>query len=459
MVNLIASAYYNSDTGKLGIGFNGNIPWKISEDLQYFKKLTKNNVVVMGMKTYNSIGNKPLPNRINLILTNDKEIKSKDTNLKFFKSFNDLNNEINRYNSLGREIYIIGGNSLYEYYITRCTQIFLTQVYDKKYECDTFFPEIPNYFSLTNVIKSSTPRTHMYLQYSRNFEYNNSDYIYKDLISKVLTYGKPKSDRTGTGTISLFGETIKFNISKECPILTTKKVAWKTCIKELLWFLRGETDAKILQKQNVHIWNGNSSRDFLDKRNLKHYPEGECGKIYGWQIRHSGGDFSNRTGGVDQLAYIENLLDTDPFSRRILWNLWNPSDLDEMSLTCCHYSLQLYVIEINSIKYLSGLVTLRSNDLFLGNPFNIFSYYVLIRILCLKHNMQPKDLIFNIGDAHIYKNHISQVKEQLSRTIRVSPRLNLKEDLKTKKWEDITVDDFELIGYFPHPSIKADMAI
>jgi thymidylate synthase len=241
-------------------------------------------------------------------------------------------------------------------------------------------------------------------------------------------------------------------------------------VEELLWFCRGDTDAKILQKKGIKIWDGNTSREFLDNRGLYHYDEGILGAGYGWQIRFQGAKYSQNfadtskcdtslIGGFDQLAYIENLLKTDPFSRRIMMCYWNPSDFDKTALLPCHYSIQFYVTEEKGERYLSSHFIMRSNDVFLGNPVNISSYSVLTYILALKCNMKPKELVYSCSDTHIYRNHITQVKEQLSRTCMPFPKLKLDDSIKNKDWPDITINDFELIGYFSHPSIKAPMAI
>lgn len=456
MITLIAAGSYNDKTGKLGIGYKGGIPWKIPSDLAHFKKITKGHVVVMGRKTFESIGSVPLPDRINLVLSNT--LSSSTDNL-LCLNLNDLLDKVTYYNLNNHSVYIIGGEEVYKYFLPSCQKIILSSVH-KSYDCDTFFPEIPMYFNIASHTKYPEFTV---IEYYRNHgvicENEKFDLSYKKLLNTILLSGNSRHDRTGTGTISVFGEQIKLDISNHCPLLTTKKVAWKTCIKELLWFLRGETDAKILQKQNVHIWDGNTSREFLDKRGLTDYPEGELGPGYGWQIRRSGANFPDPTGGVDQLQQIEELLDKDPFSRRIMWNLYVPADLEKMALLPCHYAFQLYVTQKNDSLYLSGIVNMRSNDLFLGNPFNIFSYYILIRLLAIRHNMKPDTLILNIGDLHIYNNHIDAVYEQLSRPFRTSPVLNINTDIKQKKWEDITIEDFELIGYFPHPNIKAKMAI
>lgn len=384
------------------------------------------------------------------------------------KEHPNLENEINEKINKGVDVYIIleKGMATFKHKdLNKFDNIFLFHTTDKKEACsdkkDELFPDIPYFFNIEDYI----PYINLtFLKYKKNPYYlqqktKNIDIIYNNLVNDILINGVPKEDRTETGVISSFGHQIKIDISENAPLLTCKKVAWKTCIKELLWFLRGETDSKILQRQGVHIWDKNSSREFLDKRGLTHFEEGEIGKAYGWQIRHSGGDFETKTGGVDQLEYIENLLKTEPESRRILWNLWIPQDLNETALTPCHYAFQLYTKKVKGVYYLSGMVSLRSNDMFLGNPFNIFSYYVLIMILCERNDMVPDELILSIGDAHIYTNHMEQIKEQVSRTVKSAPKLVMSGFLKNKTWSDISIKDFDVVGYFPHPSIKADMAV
>lgn len=464
MINLIVACCKTS-SNQLGIGKNGRIPWFLQKELNYFQKMTKKHIVVMGRKTYQSIG-KCLPDRINIVISTTLDIKDihikENEELILVSNINTLDKIIYNYINTNRKVFIIGGEYLYNYYINKADNIILTDI-DKTYECNSYFPDIPDFFQLTDfssimVEKNIKYRHLIYINKNTNSKTVDTEYL--ELLYKVLSHGNIRDDRTNTGTLSLFGEQLKIDISTYAPLLTTKKIAWKACIIELLWFLSGETDSSILESQNVHIWSGNTSRQFLDSRGLTNYKVGELGPGYGWQIRYSGAIYPDKTGGVDQLKYIENLLKTDPFSRRIMWNLWNPIDLDKMALVPCHLQLQLYVEKKSDNKmYLSGIVSMRSNDLFLGNPFNIFSYYVLIRILALKCDMEPNELILNIGDAHIYKNHIEQVKQQLSRRQKTQPKLELNYNIKYKDWNEILLKDFDVIGYFPHKSIKADMAI
>ena len=285
---------------------------------------------------------------------------------------------------------------------------------------------------------------------------------YISLMDNIIQNGEFREDRTGTGTRSIFGSQIKFDISEYCPVMTTKKIPWKHCIEELLWFLRGDTDVTKLSKKGVKIWNGNSSRDFLDNRNLHHLEEGDIGPGYGFQWRHSGAEYksckSNYDGmGVDQIETIIKMLKEDPFSRRIILNAWNPSNIDEMSLPPCHCFAQFYV---SNDKQLSCHMYQRSVDTFLGFPWNILSYSVLTKILAMKAGLKPKELIISTGDTHIYSNHIDKALLQISRVPSLNfPKLVLDESIKDKNFEDISIDDFDLLDYNPCAAIMASMAI
>lgn len=293
----------------------------------------------------------------------------------------------------------------------------------------------------------------------------HQEYTYLNLLQKVLETGKMREDRTGTGTLSIFGEQMRFDISDSIPVLTTKFIPWKSCIKELLWFLKGQTDVSILQSQGVKIWDGNSSREFLDNRGLQHLPEGDIGAGYGFNWRHFGATYKtckdNYTNqGFDQIKFIINELKTNPFSRRLYMTAWDPSKLDEMALPPCHLSAQFYVdVDEYNNKYLSCQMYQRSVDTFLGCPWNIMSYAVLTHIFAKICDMKPKELIMCLGDTHIYTNHIEQVKEQITRKPYPFPRLVLNDNIKHKTIDEICIEDFELIDYQYHPSIKAVMAI
>jgi thymidylate synthase len=293
-----------------------------------------------------------------------------------------------------------------------------------------------------------------------------NEYEYLALLERTLTYGERRSDRTNVGTISIFGEQIKFDISEHIPLLTTKKMGWKSIIHELIWFLKGDTNANHLKEKGVNIWDGNTTREFLDNRGLTSYPVGDIGAGYGFQWRHSGAeyktcdtDYTNQ--GFDQVAYILNELKTNPTSRRMYMTAWNPNALDKMALPPCHVSAQFYVNIDNNTneKHLSCHMYQRSIDEFLGLPYNIFSYAVLTYIFAKKTGMKPKELIISMGDAHIYQNHVEQVNEQRVRDPYPFPKLQLSDAIISKDFSEMTIDDFTLIDYQSHPSIKAPMAV
>jgi len=262
---------------------------------------------------------------------------------------------------------------------------------------------------------------------------NKLDNDYQDLLSDVLEDGIEKTDRTGTGTLSLFGRSIKHNMADGFPVLTTKKLAWKTMVTELKWFLQGRTDIKYLQDNNCKIWDGDYKKSGRT--------DGDLGPIYGKQWRD--------INGIDQLENLITGLISNPDSRRHLVSSWNVEDLDKMTLPPCHYSFQCYVAD----GKLSLMWNQRSADLFLGVPFNISSYGLLLLLLCKETGYEPGELIGNFGDVHLYSNHLDQAKEQINRNSFDLPELKL-------SCYDIYRGDFdaELVNYKSHPSIKAPLS-
>lgn len=260
---------------------------------------------------------------------------------------------------------------------------------------------------------------------------------YEELLKNVLENGAAKSDRTGTGTRSLFGHQLRYDLSESFPLLTTKKVYFHGVIGELLWFLRGESNVSWLQENKVRIWN-----EWADEN-------GELGPVYGVQWR----SWPTPDGQhIDQIHNVMDQLKNNPDSRRILVSAWNVSELDKMALMPCHLLFQLYVAE----GKLSMQVYQRSADMFLGVPFNIASYAALTHMFAQQASLEVGELIWTGGDVHIYDNHVEQVKEQLAREARPYPQLKLN---KAKSIFDYTFEDFEVEGYDPHPSIKAPVAV
>lgn len=808
---ILIAAVTKCKNSKLGIGFKNKVPWNLPEDLKFFKDTTLNKVVVMGRKTYESIG-KPLKNRLNIVLTKDIHYKSNDKDVLVNNSLSDLINFLKKMDSEYKEIYIIGGQEIYTQFlgITGLVHsIIITEVSKNSktdvIECDTYFPEIPWNFVISDYTLDVVSKNNDYkfkiikyinkkletdineiynVNYTINQKYISNESLYINLVKDIMKNGNIREDRSGVGTISKFGCQLKFDISQTIPLLTTKRVPWKMAIEEMLWMLRGSIDSLELQKKGIKIWNGHTSREFLDKSGFSHYKQGEIPYGYGHQIRNAGGDTfnckkcdtENEISGFDQLQFIMNELKSNPFSRRIKWNLWTSHQMIKTPLPCCfpaktliltengyknienvnlddklythkgnwknivniqtkyyndtmyefklqynskkikatrehpffvknidasqlendpywckaenldkekhvmclpinkknvihqfnsdisiinenewfllgffidngfidlnqskfyliinkkqtfvydkiskvlhltlvsesdtiyecynetwleilkdfdnlphnkkipewiqdspkemiqwfinghtlsdtceigyftssenfayglqrlyaklkimtsvnchvlinketndtqntftitkiqnqinddyitfpisdiktitqenpiqvynfeviddnsytvqnvsvhncHADLQFYVEENNDIKYLSAMVGMRSNDIACGNPFNIFGYSVLVYIIAMKCNMVPKELIFNLGDAHIYNTHLNKITEQISKTIKSQPILHLNENIKNKDFNDITIDDFEIVGYYPHPTIKYEMAI
>lgn len=261
---------------------------------------------------------------------------------------------------------------------------------------------------------------------------------YLDLCRHVLENGVKKSDRTGTGTISIFGYQMRFNLQEGFPLLTTKKLHLKSIIYELLWFLKGDTNVKYLQENGVRIWN-----EWADE-------EGNLGPIYGRQWR-SWKTADGRT--IDQISQVIEQIKTNPDSRRLIVSAWNVGELDKMALPPCHILFQFYVSE----GKLSCQLYQRSADIFLGLPFNIASYSLLTMMIAQVCGLEPGEFVHTLGDAHIYNNHIEQVKLQLTRTPYPLPKMKLNPEIKNIF--DFTYEDFELVGYQAHPHIKGEVSV
>jgi len=282
---------------------------------------------------------------------------------------------------------------------------------------------------------------------------------YLDLVRRIIDQGNQRGDRTGTGTRSLFGAQMRFSLRDGTfPLLTTKRVFYRGIAEELFWFIRGSTDARQLQEKNVRIWDGNSSRQFLDSIGLTDREEGDLGPVYGFQWRHFGAEYTNMhadyTGqGVDQLANVINMIKNRPTDRRILMCAWNPSDLDKMALPPCHCLVQFYVAN----DELSCQLYQRSADMGLGVPFNIASYALLTVMIAHVTGLKAGDFVHTLGDAHVYNNHVTALQTQLEREPRPFPKINI--NRKVENIEDFNIDDFEISGYDPHPKIAMDMAV
>jgi thymidylate synthase len=291
---------------------------------------------------------------------------------------------------------------------------------------------------------------------------NNEELQYLNLLSDVLLLGDKKSNRTGVDTISLFGTNLKFSLDGgKIPLLTTKKMFTKGIIEELLFFLRGDTNTKLLEEKGVNIWRGNTTREFLDKVGLHALPEGDMGYGYGFQWRHFNGTKDYSSGevihhGVDQLNQILDTIKNNPDDRRIVLTAWNPYQIKDMALPPCHMFAQFSITG----KNLSCQFYMRSVDLFLGLPFNIASYAILTAIIAKASNLNPHKLVFVGGDSHCYVNHIDVIKEQTQRNPYDFPTLEIIKEIRSvEDIEALQYNDFKFSNYMSHSSLKAPMAI
>ncbi|MFA7191979.1 MAG: thymidylate synthase [Candidatus Paceibacterota bacterium] len=309
----------------------------------------------------------------------------------------------------------------------------------------------------------------------------HADNIYLDLIERIKNEGSQKGDRTGTGTLSIFGHQMRFDLSKGFPLLTTKKVPIKAIIHELIWFVRGDSNLKYLADNNVHIWDEWPYKAYLIRNNIpvpatgseewskgiKEFIEkikadedfakdyGNLGPIYGYQWRN----WPTPNGGhIDQLKNVIEQLKKNPNDRRMIVSAWNVADIDEMAkagLPPCHCLFQFYVAN----GKLSCQLYQRSCDTFLGVPFNIASYSILIMMIAQVTGLEPGEFVWTGGDVHLYNNHMEQTEIQLSRRQDIRPMPKMKINPEIKNIEDFTINDFELLDYNPHDSIKAPIAV
>lgn len=461
-----------------GIGYQNKLLFQIKDDFEFFKtqttcsKKNKKNAVLMGSKTFQSIG-RELPNRINCVITK-QYFQTCSSSTLFFPSIRECLHFLQDEDEVDK-IFVIGGQSIYEYFMDRLLfdEIFVTHVESTSANVpDRFFPKIPfQYYGHINRIKTVSDSSLTFSFYhvckcsfmmhypcltsafiSTMTDVPPIEFEYLNLLHKVLTKGDERESRNAK-TLSLFGQTMEFDISEFFPLLTTKKMFWKGVVKELLWFLRGQTNSNILEKDGVHIWKGNSSKETLSKLGLM-YEEGDCGPVYGFQWRNFNAPYPSKIGGVDQLQIIINEIKENPTSRRLFMSGWNPCQMHEMVLPPCHVSYHFYVREG---RYLDCSMYQRSGDLFLGVPFNIASTSLLVHILSTICNLKPGKVIITIGDAHIYKEHVSAVKTQLYRIPKPLPKLSINEKLTSI--DNLKEEHIQLYDYEFEPTICAKMIV
>ena len=449
-----------------GIGLNNKLPWNnITNDINFFKNKTTNvinpskiNAIIMGRKTWESLPIKPLKNRLNLVLSTNPSYN--------FNNFNDILNYCNNNNKI-ENIYVIGGSKVYEkaLYHDLCEKLYINEI-KGNYNCDTFFPKIPENFILKNI---KSDKNIIYKEYIINKSSETEvveEYQYLNLIKNILKNGIIKNSRNGK-VISIFGGiNHSFDLNNGFPILTTKKMFFKAIVEELLFFIRGDTDSKILEKKGINIWKKNTNKEFLKSRNLN-YEIGDMGPMYGFIWRHFGINYYNgkkKYNGYDQLKNLLEQLENFPNSRRLLLTSYEPNKIIDSVLPPCHG----LIIQFNvRNQYLDCQMYQRSADIGLGYPFNITSYSLLLFLISLINGYKPGKLFICLGDAHIYENHIEKLKEQIKRIPYEKPSLVMKKTFdinlnnnvnsKIQFLENLTYEDFKLKNYNFHESIKMDM--
>jgi len=473
-------------TNSGGIGMGGKLPWSLPGDMAFFKKTTsttqdpsKRNAVVMGRKTWESIPPKfrPLKGRFNVVLTRDPAahpelVEGKDVAV--CTSIPKALARIGSYDDVER-VFVIGGGGVYNEALKSdgLEKIYLTKV-DQDIECDTFFKfdasqfkqdwesepqeEKGIKFRFTSLVPLAAAAREA-ARSARVVEPRHEEYQYLDMIRECIEKGVARGDRTGTGTVSVFGRTMRYSLRDNIfPLLTTKRVFWRGVAEELLWFVKGSTNANELAEKKIHIWDGNGSREFLDQRGFPEREVGDLGPVYGFQWRHFGAKYKDmhaeyKGQGYDQLAECIKTIKENPTSRRIVLSAWNPADLNQMALPPCHMFCQFYVAN----GELSCQMYQRSADMGLGVPFNIASYSLLTRMVAQVCGLKAGDFVHVIGDCHVYQNHIEPLKTQLERAPREFPKLLINPDVKDI--DGFEYKDFTIEGYKPYPRIKMKMAV
>ena len=529
---IVAVGNYVSGKG-YPIGLNNTIPWHNSLDMKWFKETTNGHPVIMGRKTFETLG-KPLSNRTNIVITKNNDLWVDNVGIRVC---NTVEKAIDFAKTIDNEIFIIGGESIYRYVLENnlADKILIDFLAEEVNNATSFFPDV---FLSNDWIENSRPleietRKAYAIEYVKQNGINNHvDEQYLNLVNEILEKGVEKDTRAGK-TLSLFGKQLKFNLKEGLPMLTTKKIFAKGVIHELLWFLKGDTNIKYLVDNGVHIWDDDAYRHYLtlvdrhnevtqteaeqywfkrtamaklskeefmekvkegaetcfvvDKAYIMPFRFGDLGPVYGHQWRN--------WNGVDQIKELIDKLRNNPDDRRLMISAWNVAEIPNMALPPCHYSCQFYTKEmtfkereqyvidhyaVGTVVYspndiersnkifdnagvpkrkLSCMFQMRSNDIGCGTAFNWLSYALMTHIIAQCVNMDVDELIYTVGDAHIYKNHIEPLKEQLARNPHLYALPTLWLNPEKKNIDDFTYDDIKIIGYKSYPAIKLQLNV
>ena len=454
-----------------GISKNNTIPWEIKEEMIYFRDITTNktfyntkNIVIMGYNTWVSIGEVPLINRINIVLTS-KNILSRHENLLFCKSFNHAKQLILEIYPTNRNVFIIGGKYLYESvnYHKDLKHIYISEIEDV-YDCDNNVNINIKNFGLVNLHTESfwcKNKMKMVKIVFKKYINLHDEIQYLNIMENIMNHGEKKDARNnGNNTISLVGKEMVFDLHRGFPLLTTKKIFIRGVFEELKFFLTGETNVKKLEDKGIKIWSANTNREFLDSVGLHHYKVGDIGTSYSFQFKHYGAkyegmDKSYDGKGIDQFSNLINDIIKNKYSRRLLMTTFNPVQLHQGPLPPCHGLIIQFLIEKNN--NLSCKMYQRSADWVLGVPFNIASYALLLHIIVhIVNNRQNNEhlevgkLYMTFGDIHIYKQHFEAVHKELNRSLYNFPNIYFKK--KFNSIEDLNWEDINIENYMCHPN-------
>lgn len=506
--NVIAAA-----DDDLGIGLNGDIPWRKTAygraDMRFFAAVTTKHTstaLIMGRLTAESIPKRfwPLAGRLNVVVTSEQpscetvnsHVSGIGTTVIRCASFNDALLACANY----EHVFVIGGHGIYAEALRHpaCSRVFLTRV-PGRYGCGVTFPTIIQKFKMIGVLTEQQVATGDIGDLS-NHDLSNHDlnaattlttplniplntqlsdsairvnvYVpdnpeeraYIDLLRATMS-ATLRENRTGISARGGLGATLRFQLGGNMPLLTTKRIFWRSVFHELLWFMSGDTDTSRLRDARVHIWDANTSAEALSARGLT-YPVGSVGPAYGHQWRRFGGpvDALGRPSGpgLDQLQALVAGLQQDPYSRRHVVTAWNPAQTDLAALPPCHILFQMYVQPDSGRGRLSTCVYMRSSDIFLGLPFNIASYALLTYLCAHICGFNTGELVMMLGDYHLYENHITAAQQQISRQPTPFPTVTLRDDLPRDLdaiVRNIKLSDVTLHGYRPQPAISAHMAV
>jgi dihydrofolate reductase / thymidylate synthase len=445
------------DKRSRGIGFEKKLPWYIPGDLKFFKEITKNTSIIMGRKTWESLPVKYLKNRYNIVITKNPNNYSGNKYLIFVKSFDEA------LEKCSKDIFVIGGELIYAEAIQRrnCERLILTQVFPmKEIKYDSFFPEFQKDFENVKTGKSyAQPDLIWCTTYWESKSVNSTEEQYLQVMEDMIE-GNLEENRTGVRSWSQFGLTFKFDLRNNIlPLQTTKKMWLRGIFEEFKWMVSGSTNSLELANKGVKIWLNNTTREFLDNRGLTHYEVGDIGPTYGFNMRHYGAEYkgmkSDYTGkGVDQLENAIQILKTDPTSRRIVIDLWNPSVIDQTALPPCMFCYTFNYNQENNELNLH--VNQRSSDFFIARNWNDVFASLLLIFVAKTVGMNPGSLVVTITNSHIYETHLSQVLTQIQRKAKPFPKLYIQD---FENILDVEYKDLELKEYDPYPGIKSEMIV